>query len=302
MIRGNKLENYIERVNGDHRPITADVFLTDYCNNRCTYCRYNHDTGKYISLNDFKSYVLRLLQLGVKGIILTGGGEPSVNPHFEEICHWLEEKHIDYGVNTNLNIMKRVNPNFLKVSIDSGDAAEYAAIRGKDTLHVVLNNLKEYIEFRNSTGSKTKIGVQCVATSVRQAKSFYEAVKSFGVDYIQFRPLETAGKNLDYAEVLDYIDSLGDKRIVKSFKFNLLDYRTESCISNWSIITVNTAGKIPYCCHRPDDIVGSIYDDDILEKLATHQIDTRTCEKPCRLSGTNQFLETYKPETDQSFV
>ena len=34
-INGSKLMFHPERVAGDHRPITADVFLNNYCNNNC---------------------------------------------------------------------------------------------------------------------------------------------------------------------------------------------------------------------------------------------------------------------------
>ena len=39
-IAGDKMLAHIGRVAGDHRPITADIFLTNYCNNRCPYCTY----------------------------------------------------------------------------------------------------------------------------------------------------------------------------------------------------------------------------------------------------------------------
>ena len=34
-IAGDKMVAHIGRVAGDHRPITADIYLTNYCNNRC---------------------------------------------------------------------------------------------------------------------------------------------------------------------------------------------------------------------------------------------------------------------------
>ena len=46
MITGNKLERYLERCEGERKPITAEVFLSDRCNLRCSYCRYGHESGK----------------------------------------------------------------------------------------------------------------------------------------------------------------------------------------------------------------------------------------------------------------
>ena len=78
-IAGDKMLAHIGRVAGDHRPITADIFLTNYCNNRCPYCTYRRwdlEGGAYsMTLAEFKTYAERLRALGVLGFILTGGGD-----------------------------------------------------------------------------------------------------------------------------------------------------------------------------------------------------------------------------------
>lgn len=302
MIRYNKLLNFVERIEGSRRPITADVFLTNFCNNKCIYCtRYSHRNGEYMRLADFVDYAHRLINMGVKGFILTGGGEPTISPDFNKITDWLEKNNIQYGINTNLNKPIFCNPNFLKVSIDSGNPIQYAKIRGKDSLGAVINNLKNIIEYTKNN-NKTKVGVQCIATSREQAESFYVLVKDIDVAYIQFRPVETTSDNYDYSQILEYINSLDDDRIVRSFKYELLHYEPKYCFGNWSVITIDVNGNVPYCCHKPDDIVGHITDVDILQKLQEHKTDMSTCERPCRLSGVNKFLDGYKLENDQFFV
>ena len=39
-IAGDKMFAHVERALNDRRPITADIFLTNYCNNKCPYCTY----------------------------------------------------------------------------------------------------------------------------------------------------------------------------------------------------------------------------------------------------------------------
>ena len=41
VISGDKLFYWVDRAVWSKRPITADIFLTDYCNNRCQYCSYD---------------------------------------------------------------------------------------------------------------------------------------------------------------------------------------------------------------------------------------------------------------------
>lgn len=303
MIRQNKLSGFVERLSGDFRPITADIFLTDFCNARCCYCRYNHETGKYIKFDDFKKYVDRLISIGVKGIILTGGGEPTINPDFKKIVTWLEENNIPYGINTNLIKEIECNPIFLKVSVDSGDKNRYKATRGVDKLDDVLNNLRKFIAFKHEKLYKTRIGVQCVAINKDDVLSFYDSVKQLNVDYIYVRPLEQiGGHNISEIDVKQWFKNINDKRLSISFKFGLRDYHPKSCFANWSIITINCDGNVPYCCHFPNDIVGNIMDDDILLKKSSYYVDMRKCETPCRLSGANYYLDMTELENDVMFV
>ena len=84
-----------------------------------------------MNYDDFVKYVQILLNLGVKGIILTGGGEPTLNPDFDKIAAYLEENKIPYGINTNFNVLKKIAPKYLKISLDASNADEYAEVRYK---------------------------------------------------------------------------------------------------------------------------------------------------------------------------
>lgn len=305
MIRANKLCNYMDRVFGEKKPITADVFLTDLCNNKCAYCRYDHgNDARSMTFAEFRENVFWLRRLGVRGVILTGGGEPTCNPDFDKICAWLEKNKYPYGVNTNMNILKLIKPNFLKVSLDTGDRAKYKEIRGVDALNRVSDNLGKYIEWIEEEGAKTKIGVQCVTSSVEQVESFYNAVRGFRVHYIQFRPIEMQGANMDYSAILAKIKELKshDSRIVVSYKYDLVDYKPTQCFACWSVITLNTRGEVIYCCHRPDEKIGTIFDVDILDKIRRYKPDMSACEIPCRLSGANRYLDGLEVENDIYFV
>lgn len=137
-ITGDKMLSHLDRIVGDHRPITADVFLTNYCNNSCPYCtyrRWNLEDGAYsMGYDEFVLYAERLLSFGVQGIILTGGGEPTVCRDFEKITSWMESRGIHYGINTNFNRMVCIKPDYLKVSLDGWDEDSYAEPPRRPTL------------------------------------------------------------------------------------------------------------------------------------------------------------------------
>lgn len=145
--------------------------------------------------------------------------------------------------------------------------------------------------------------MQCVTTSEGQVTAFYEKVKNLDVDYIQFRPVEQKGEPKDYSGIVAAIEKLqNDRRVYKSFKYDLVGWVPEKCWANWAAICVNVQGDVLYCCHRPDEKIGSVFDEDILEKLQAYEPDMSLCESPCRLSGANRFVEQMDLPRDIFFV
>lgn len=190
-----KLIRHLDRFK-THEPITADVFITNYCNNKCPYCTYRRwelePGARYMHFEDFVKYTQRLLWFGVKGIILTGGGEPTLNPDFNKITEYLEKNEIDYGINTNFCEYRYFRPNYLKVSLDGYDRESYIKKRGVDRYDNVIANIKKYAE--NKDKSKTNLGVQMDVTDINDIEPFYNSVKDIDLDYIVYRPGESTNR------------------------------------------------------------------------------------------------------------
>lgn len=313
-IAGDKMFHYIERIVGDQKPITADIFLTNYCNNKCPYCTYGRwklDAGSsYMQYEDFIKYAEKMLKIGVEGFILTGGGEPTVNPDFEKITGWLEEKGLHYGVNTNFNVGKYIKPDYLKVSLDGWDEESYEEKRGVRVYEKVRDNIERYASWKKINSPETKLGIQIVVETMEDVYEFYEANAKLPVDYISFRPVEsTAGKYYkslyNYAETIDIVKAVnflrkGDERVVLNFKWDMLGRQEESCTAQWAQIAVNEKGQVMYCCHKPYQIIGHIMDDDILEKKKKAVTDMSGCDIPCRMTAPNMFVAQVEQERENA--
>lgn len=308
---------HIDRIAGDRRPITADIFLTNYCNNKCPYCTYGRwelDAGAYsMKYEEFITYAERLLDLGVQGFILTGGGEPTICKDFKMITDWLEMHGIHYGVNTNFNQLEYIRPDYLKVSLDGWDEKSYKASRGVEAYKKVRDNIAKYAAWKDVHSPLTSLGIQRVVNRVEDVLKFYEANKDLPVDYISFRPVESTFGNFynhEYAEqdvfmTVQTIKELQEKddRVTLNFKWDMLNEVQKSCTAQWAQIAVNERGNVMYCCHKPYQIVGHILDDDILEKKARAVTDMRRCDIPCRMTAPNTFVaETKKPRKDIFFI
>lgn len=305
-ITGDKMFAHIDRVFGEHKPITADIFLNNYCNNNCPYCTYKRwdfsDDARSMSISDFIKYAYRLIDLGVKGFILTGGGEPTISKDFDKIVEWLDLHNVKYGINTNFNRLVRCNPAYLKVSLDAWDDISYKDRRGVANYNKVRHNIKEFAKTKSDS---TKLGIQLLAKTVEEVRKFYNANKDLPVDYISIRPMEsTAGnyyKNLlskdfnmqpdNIVIAIKQLQSL-DSRIVLNYKWEMLDVQQSECTAQWAQIAINELGEVMYCCHKPYQIVGHIMDDDILEKKKLAMTDMTKCDLPCRMTGPN--FEVYR--------
>lgn len=297
-ITSGKILSHIDRIQDNHIPITADIFLDNYCNNRCDYCVYRRweldPQSRSMSFEDFVKYAKRLKELGVLGFILTGGGEPTIAKDFEKITAWLEYNDIKYGVNTNFNKYVPCNPEYLKVSLDAWDEDSYEEKRGVRSYQKVRDNIRTFASYKKYS---TRLGIQLLAKSVDEVNRFYEANKDLPVDYIVVRPVESTGgeyyKNHPNVHgILGAIDTLRrlDNRVVKNFKWDMLNVHFASCVGQWSQIALNELGEVMYCCHKPYQIVGHIMDDDILEKKRKAETDMKMCDVPCRLTSSNTIL------------
>lgn len=309
MIAGNKI--FCHLGNGK-RPVTADIFLTDYCNNACPYCayaRYGERNGEYMPYEKFVEYADKMWNdLGVEGFILTGGGEPTINPDFDKITAFLERSEMPYGINTNFNVYKDCNPSFLKVSLDGYDKESYKRRRGVDAYIETIENIKRF----RKEHLRTRLGLQILATNLEDVAEFYYKHRELDFDYIVFRPVESCNgeyyrdflKYHDQRNIAGFVKKLAslDSRVVLNYKFDHIAETVSDCPAHWAQLAINQRGEVLYCCHKPQEIIGHIMDDDILMKHKTATYNVNTCDVPRRLSGPNAALRGLKEIDERMFI
>ncbi len=95
-----QMENYAHGTG--HSIICAHISVTGQCNLNCSYCacggRRRSDTVPYPVLRD---YIGKLKTRGLESVILTGGGEPTLYPHFNELVRWIREQGLAVALITN---------------------------------------------------------------------------------------------------------------------------------------------------------------------------------------------------------
>ena len=306
-------------------PITIELHLTNKCNIKCNYCffkdRHNSDT---LSTEDAKMIIDDFVRMGVKGLILSGGGEPTMHKDFKSIVKYAYAVGLDIGLITNgviyPDVLKYLT--WVRFSLDTFDKDIYKKIKGVNKFYQVENNIKKVIRTKLKNEFKVTIGIQMVVTeeNYKDIIPMYEYVHICGADYFQFRPLENASyPNYVWKDIFDtlYFFSVNKNKIMVLTTQNKWDEITgttkktyKGCPGADLIGAVDAKGDFYMCCHFVQDETakyGNMIDDTVGEILKNRKniqdnFDYSKCPIACRASTINTGLDNFKKIEHVNFL
>lgn len=234
--------------NGNYvNPISCEIDISNKCMLNCSFCMYKeYRKNNNVNLDKeiYRKLLYELKEIGVKSITFTGGGEPLMNPDFNDMFLSAKILGFEIGLITNgvkLNEVK--NPDmfkFIRVSLDSSDSITYHRIKGRFEFNNIINNIEEAIE------KNAKIGLSYVVCrdnkrGISMAEYLAEKLK---VKYIQFKPAWIKNKSFEF----NTLTNLSDKTIVTN------RYKAENklpCKIAGLIGIVGADSNVYFCCqHR----------------------------------------------------
>ncbi|MDD5021942.1 MAG: radical SAM protein, partial [Endomicrobiaceae bacterium] len=126
-------------------PVSATLSVTDRCNSRCTYCGFSIRNTKELSLDEIKSVIDVLCNLGVERLGLWGG-EPLVREDIGDIVDYCKTKKLyltmvtnGYLIGEKLDIIKKIDD--VIVSFDGLE--KYQDLnRGKNSYNKTISTIK----------------------------------------------------------------------------------------------------------------------------------------------------------------
>jgi MoaA/NifB/PqqE/SkfB family radical SAM enzyme len=294
-------------------PISVEMDLSDYCNLKCSWCRFAYAHKPNVMPLWLAEKILRELhEVDVKSVVYSGGGEPLLNANFNKIAELGYSLGLDQGIYTNgLNIDKFVETlnwtmKFIYISLDAATRETYLKTKGVDCFNKVLRNVQLLCEHKD----KAKIGLGFLISpdNFTEAQSFRYFLEKFDVDYIQFRPAVI--KNIDkewlqaVIEMLKPID--GDGCIVAWYKFyDLLREdagRTYTkCLGHNFLGGISADGTVWICLnyrYREGYDIGNLKGQTFREiwggqrrQEVMQKINLAECPKLCRPHELNKFLD-----------
>jgi len=103
----------------DHKPIAAQIYVTDQCNLDCFYCSEYDNSVPHPSFEDLKKWIGKIKELGCIRIGLQGG-EPLLHPHIVEIVRFCKRLGLRTSMSTNgFKLTQTLIEDFEEAGLDS---------------------------------------------------------------------------------------------------------------------------------------------------------------------------------------
>ncbi|HBR15739.1 MAG TPA: radical SAM protein [Candidatus Omnitrophica bacterium] len=197
----DKIDSLPEETEEILAPIHIRIKPTNVCNHDCWYCAYKASDlqlGKDMVTKDFipEEKMMEILddiiEMGVKAVTFSGGGEPFAYPFLLKTVKRLADSPILFASLTNGARMKGEvadvfarHAKWVRVSMDGWDGPSYAKYRGvgDNEFNKVIQNMKDFKRY----GGSCLLGVSYIVDQDNQAHVYdmLQKLRDIGVDSVK---------------------------------------------------------------------------------------------------------------------
>lgn len=200
----DKLDSLPKEVDKILPPVHIRIKPTNICGHNCWYCAYKADNlqlGKDMVQRDFiprdkmMEIIDDIIEMGVKAITFSGGGDPFYYPYLLDAVKKLAQSPVKFASLTNGSRLTGEvaevfanNGTWLRVSIDGWDDESYASYRGVPVGEFtrVMNNMESF----KKIGGNCLLGVSLIVDQKNSAHvyEFVKRLKDVGADSVKISP------------------------------------------------------------------------------------------------------------------
>ena len=277
MFYRNRVQKFLDNRNNEIIPVTVHFVPTLRCNHLCYFCTYGGAKSNPKNLNEkmnssgerlpqrkmpkdmpldlMIATLNQLSDIGVNGIIFTGGGEPTIYPHLIDGAKFCKEKGLNFSLNTNgyylsdelVDNLLPLNPEYIRISLNAGSGEVQKLTTGVDDFERIIANIEKLVRKKAFFKARTDISVGFVVNIVnvydivpitQRLIELEEKLKKDGIENtiysIQFRPVSNYENSKQYNmkhinKIIDFLEKRSGKEDVDEFRRFMFD--DEQCSS-----------------------------------------------------------------------
>lgn len=309
--------------------IVTELDLTNKCNHLCPGCCGVNENNAQLSKEQITQIIENLSSVDNQGIILSGGGEPLISPHFSYTVNLIRRNGMKVGLNSNGSIMNdevgkiiAENCEYFRISLDAGSPEIFKITHGLDDkwFDKTIENIKKFQKIREEIGSKTSFGVGFLTSNdtACDMEKFVKLMIECKVDFAQFRPF--TGEGFELYDASKKIIELQNKYNTTNFKVlasmhkysNVTEPRNyDKCRGMYFSTVVTADSKMFSCLHYRQNnnyLCGEITPNNTIEDILRssqmrqvyERIDCSNCPELCRNDVFNRTLETLSLDVTNS--
>ena len=232
----DKLDSLPERAGKILAPLHIRIKPTNSCNHNCRYCAYRVDglqlgkdmvTRDYIPREKMMEILGDIVEMGVKAVTFSGGGEPFCYPYLLEAVKKLSQSTVKFAAITNGSMLEGALArifahcaSWLRISIDGWDDQSYSAYRGVPCgeFSKVMNNINNFKKLRGRCFLGASIVVD--KNNAPHIYEFIRELKGIGVDSAKISPCivsNDAAENAAYHEPIFQIVKENIRKAIRDF-------------------------------------------------------------------------------------
>ena len=280
-------------------PVNIEVDFSNRCDLHCQGCHfsYTHTRGPwagnadkpqdFIAGGDLMDYDLAISMIdqistyGVKGLTITGGGEPTLHQRFDDIVAHAHDVGLDLGIYTHGGFIRGDRAAWMKrhfkwvyFSLDACTVESYKKYKGVNRFERVCDNISNLAALPGD--ATVGVGFLLGESNWHEIHDMVKLGRELGAGYVQFRPMVHFSQDApgELVEDTSWVKSaLGHLNVYANDKFVIADATRFQRYAGWTghgystcfwaaiqtVITPN--GKVWRCTNKrehPDALLGDL--------------------------------------------
>lgn len=277
-------------------PINVEISPSGFCNAHCDFCFYadgalGDHRKEFLETDRTLRLLEELEELGVKSVSWTGGGDPSLHPHIDQLVSYTRLCNLKQGMFTNALAKIRFDPTLL------------------DWVRVTMTDKPFNVENIRTLRQCKTLGFAfnwSGAQDTDYLKQTLDVAYAVKADYVQVRPaLKFHGQTTD-VEPPDFDDPMMQ---VTDYKFEDAKHKHDykECVAYHLTPFVWEDGNVDVCSYmRKHDgyRLGNIYSESfksIMDKAPSSVPVHDNCQVCCKLHESNKSIHAAREVPDKDF-